>query len=53
LAYFKPGNGLRLLREVILGPERFDPAFKMYIKEWAFSRHSQPISSAAWRMPPA
>jgi hypothetical protein len=36
LAYFKPGNGLRLLREVILGPERFDPAFKMYIREWSF-----------------
>ncbi len=36
LAYFKPGNGMRLLREVILGPERFDPAFKLYIREWAF-----------------
>lgn len=36
LAYFKPGNGLRLLREVILGPERFDAAFRLYIREWAF-----------------
>jgi hypothetical protein len=36
LAYAKPGQGLRMLREEILGPERFDPAFKLYIREWAF-----------------
>ena len=36
LAYSKPGFGMRFLREVILGPERFDPAFKQYIRDWAF-----------------
>jgi aminopeptidase N len=41
LAYSKPGAGLRLLREAILGPERFDPAFRSYIRAWAF-RHPQP-----------
>ncbi len=34
--YMKPAVGLRLLREVILGPERFDPAFRHYIDAWAF-----------------
>ena len=28
LVYNKPGLGLRLLREVVLGPDRFDPAFR-------------------------
>lgn len=37
LAYYKPGMGLKLLREVILGPERFDFAFKQYVNRWAFS----------------
>ena len=41
LAYFKPGNGLKLLREVILGPERFDFAFKNYVQRWAF-KHPTP-----------
>ena len=36
LAYGKPGAGMRMLREVIVGTERFDAAFKLYIKEWAF-----------------
>ncbi|MBL8888788.1 MAG: M1 family metallopeptidase [Planctomycetaceae bacterium] len=36
LAYGKPGDGLRFLREEILGPERFDAAFKQYIRAWAF-----------------
>lgn len=36
LAYYKPAMGLRFLREVLAGPERFDPAFKQYIREWAF-----------------
>ena len=30
-----------LLREYILGPERFDPAFHSYIKTWAY-KHPQP-----------
>ena len=40
-AYNKPGIGLLLLREYILGPERFDNAFKSYIKTWAY-KHPQP-----------
>jgi hypothetical protein len=36
LAYYKPGMGLRFLREVIVGPERFDAAFRDYINAWAF-----------------
>ncbi|WP_439694677.1 M1 family metallopeptidase [Mucilaginibacter sp. AW1-7] len=41
LLYFKPGVGLTLLREQILGPERFDFAFQTYIKRWAF-KHPTP-----------
>ncbi|WP_374949564.1 M1 family metallopeptidase [Mucilaginibacter sp.] len=41
LLYFKPGTGLTLLREQILGPERFDFAFKTYIARWAF-KHPTP-----------
>lgn len=36
LAYNKTAMAMRMLREVVLGPERFDPAFKQYIAEWAF-----------------
>ena len=41
VTYFKAALGLRLLREVILGPERFDPAFRKYIEDWAF-KHPKP-----------
>lgn len=41
LAYFKPAIGLSLLREVILGPDRFDRAFKSYIDRWAY-KHPTP-----------
>ncbi|WP_109608102.1 M1 family metallopeptidase [Mucilaginibacter oryzae] len=41
LLYSKPSAGLVLLREQILGPERFDFAFKTYINRWAF-KHPQP-----------
>jgi len=41
LAYYKPAFGLKLLREVILGPERFDLALKTYIKNWAY-KHPAP-----------
>ncbi len=41
LLYSKPSAGLVLLREQILGPERFDLAFKTYINRWAF-KHPQP-----------
>ena len=40
--YAKPGMGLDLLRNQILGADRFDYAFKTYIKEWAF-KHPTPI----------
>lgn len=41
LAYFKPGIGLGILRETILGPEKFDKAFKTYVHRWAF-KHPTP-----------
>jgi hypothetical protein len=40
-AYNKPGFGLRILRENILGADRFDYALKQYIKNWAF-KHPTP-----------
>ena len=40
-AYSKMGYGLFLLRAEVLGPERFDYAFRTYIKRWAF-KHPQP-----------
>ena len=39
--YFKPGYGLELLRNEILGPDRFDYAFKTYIQRWAY-KHPTP-----------
>jgi len=39
--YLKPGYGLELLRNEILGPARFDYAFKTYINRWAF-KHPTP-----------
>ncbi|HVU29589.1 MAG TPA: M1 family metallopeptidase [Sphingomicrobium sp.] len=41
VTYFKSALGLVLLREQILGPERFDPAFRSFIDAWAF-RHPTP-----------
>jgi hypothetical protein len=41
VAYMKPAVGLVMLREYILGPERFDNAFRSYIKTWAY-KHPQP-----------
>ena len=41
LAYYKPSVGLVMLREYILGADRFDYAFREYIKRWAF-KHPQP-----------
>jgi hypothetical protein len=41
IVYFKPAFGLVLLREQILGNDRFDYAFKNYIHEWAY-KHPQP-----------
>ncbi|MCB9844849.1 MAG: M1 family metallopeptidase [Phycisphaeraceae bacterium] len=36
LGYEKPATGLYILREYVLGPERFDFAFRRYIRLWAF-----------------
>ncbi|WDF57078.1 M1 family metallopeptidase [Mucilaginibacter sp. KACC 22063] len=41
ITYFKPALGLILLREQILGKDRFDYAFKNYIHQWAY-KHPQP-----------
>ena len=41
VTYFKSALGLILLREQILGPERFDWALRHFIREWAF-KHPQP-----------
>ncbi|MET4080336.1 hypothetical protein ABIB40_000276 [Pedobacter sp. UYP30] len=41
LVYFKPAFGLVLLREEILGKDRFDYAFKKYIERWAY-KHPSP-----------
>ncbi|MFD2886386.1 M1 family metallopeptidase [Chitinophaga cymbidii] len=41
LAYYKPAMGLDLLREEVLGEERFDKAFKYYIDNWAFKHPTQ------------
>ncbi|HEU4553042.1 MAG TPA: M1 family metallopeptidase [Chitinophaga sp.] len=41
VGYFKPALGLNLLRDQILGPERFDEAFRTYVHRWAF-KHPTP-----------
>ena len=41
VSYFKGAYGNVLLREQILGPERFDWAFRKYIRDWAF-KHPSP-----------
>ncbi|MBS1566405.1 MAG: M1 family metallopeptidase, partial [Bacteroidetes bacterium] len=41
VAYRKPGFGLQLLRENVLGPARFDSAFSYYVHKWAF-KHPTP-----------
>ncbi|AQX12285.1 peptidase M1 [Elizabethkingia meningoseptica] len=41
LAYYKPGMALKVLRENVLGKERFDKAFREYINRWAY-KHPAP-----------
>lgn len=41
LLYFKPGVGMGILRDAILGHEKFDKAFRTYINRWAF-KHPTP-----------
>jgi hypothetical protein len=40
-AYGKPSAALTVLREVVMGPELFDKAFKEYAQRWMF-KHPQP-----------
>lgn len=40
-AYNKPGLGLVLLRDQVVGAARFDPAFREFIRRWAY-RHPTP-----------
>jgi len=39
--YFKTAFGMVLLREQVLGPDRFDYAFREYIRHWAY-KHPTP-----------
>src|SRR5690606_39019732 len=39
--YAKCATALSILREVVMGPELFDFAFKEYARRWAF-KHPQP-----------
>ena len=41
LLYYKPSAALTILREHVLGAERFDFAFRTYVERWAF-KHPQP-----------
>lgn len=41
LEYYKAALGLVLLREQVLGPERFDFAFREYTRRWAY-KHPTP-----------
>lgn len=41
VAYEKPSIMLNALRDVVLGPERFDMAFREYTRRWAF-KHPTP-----------
>ncbi len=41
ITYFKAAFGLVLLREQIIGPGRFDPAFRRYVAAWAY-KHPSP-----------
>ncbi|WP_316813014.1 M1 family metallopeptidase [Pedobacter heparinus] len=40
--YYKPGWGMEILRNEILGPDRFDYAFRNYIDQWAY-KHPSPF----------
>jgi len=41
VTYFKSALGMNLLRSEILGPQRFDAAFRKFIADWAF-KHPKP-----------
>jgi len=41
LGYSKPGTAMTILREQVLGPERFDLALRTYVERWAY-KHPAP-----------
>jgi hypothetical protein len=41
-AYYKPAMGLQMLREQILGEDRFDYALRTYLNRWAY-KHPTPF----------
>lgn len=50
--YSKPGYALSLLRNQIIGPERFDYAFKTYISRWAYKHPTPWDFLEPWKMLP-
>lgn len=40
-AYYKPALGLKMLRNLVLGKDRFDYAFREYTRRWAY-KHPTP-----------
>jgi hypothetical protein len=48
---FKAGC-LIILREQVLGAERFDLAFRTYVERWALNILHQMISLEQWKMLP-
>jgi hypothetical protein len=40
-AYYKPALMLHLLRDVVVGPQAFDAAFREYVRRWAY-KHPTP-----------
>ncbi|MEI9928985.1 MAG: M1 family metallopeptidase [Rhizomicrobium sp.] len=41
VSYYKSAFGMVLLRDTILGPDRFDYAFRKFIRDWAY-KHPSP-----------
>jgi hypothetical protein len=50
-AYGKPATGLNILREVIMGRELFDYAFKVYANRWKFKHPTRKTFLEQWKTP--
>jgi hypothetical protein len=50
-AYGKPATGLNILREVIMGRELFDYAFKVYANRWKFKHPTPDFFLEQWKTP--
>jgi hypothetical protein len=50
-AYGKPATGLNILREVIMGRELFDYAFKVYANRWKFKHPTRDFFLEQWKTP--